>query len=204
MEKIVLELQKKWGDSIIFLVLIIIFYLLIYNLKLELEFKNVEFNLEAEKLLNIKEERKLKILNDNSNIILKIKIFNRLVVYKKDITKIKIKNKIQKLNIDLQNKKSKLNFNNLLKQSEIKNLNLNIKLGTKNAMLTAILVGVISANLGILIGKYMKNNKELKYIINPLYDENNILKIKITGIIKLNFVKYIIKEKNLMPNKALS
>ena len=144
------------------------------------------------------------ILSKDSKIYINLVVLKKFKIYKKDITKIKIKDNIQKFNIDFKNENFKLNLNNLLQNIHVKDLDLKIKLGVEDVMSNAILVGVISTYVSVLIRKYVKNIEELKYKIIPIYNEKNILKINVTGIIKLNFVKYISKEKSLMPNKALS
>lgn len=113
--------------------------------------------------------------------VLKFKKENNL---KKDINIIKdedIKNAIRKIKIRLENLELKLNI------------------GTEDAKLTAILVGILSTIFGILIPiiYYNKNIKLINnfmYKLSPIFSNKNSLKLEIKGglYIRLLHIIYIL------------
>lgn len=113
--------------------------------------------------------------------VLKFKKENNL---KKDINIIKdedIKNAIRKIKIRLENLELKLNI------------------GTEDAKLTAILIGILSTIFGILIPiiYYNKNIKLINnfmYKLSPIFSNKNSLKLEIKGglYIRLLHIIYIL------------
>ena len=69
---------------------------------------------------------------------------------------------------------------------EIKNVNLNLRFGTEDAALTAILVGIIGGFLGVAL-------KGQKFEILPIYKNQNILQLKLDCIFRVNLFHYIYK-----------
>jgi len=69
---------------------------------------------------------------------------------------------------------------------DIKELDLKIEFGTENAAVTAILIGIIASILGIII-------KNQKFEIYPIYQDKNILNVKLDCIFNLNLMQYIYK-----------
>ena len=69
---------------------------------------------------------------------------------------------------------------------DIKNIDLNVKIGTEDAGITAILVGIFAGILGIII-------KKPKYQILPIYANRNLLKINLNGIFTIYLMHYIYK-----------
>ena len=65
-------------------------------------------------------------------------------------------------------------------------IDLNVQIGTEDAALTAILTGVISAALGIIIRKPT-------YEIIPIYANKNFVKIKLDCIFSVHLMQYIYK-----------
>ena len=63
---------------------------------------------------------------------------------------------------------------------------MNAQIGTEDAVLTAILVGIISSILGILI-------KKPKYQVIPIYTNKNFIKIRLDGIFSIYLMQYIDK-----------
>ena len=64
--------------------------------------------------------------------------------------------------------------------------NLNISLGTEDAATTAISVGVLASILGIIL-------KKQKFEIMPIYQNKNILNIKLNCIFRIDLIHYIYK-----------
>ena len=69
-------------------------------------------------------------------------------------------------------------------KKNIKEIDLQLQIGTQDAALTAILTGIISALLGIILRKP-------KYEVIPIYSNNNVLKIKLKCIISIYLMQYI-------------
>ena len=86
----------------------------------------------------------------------------------------------------LKNKDIEIDYRELLKSINIKKIDLNVQLGTEDAALTAILTGIISAGLGMILRKP-------KYEIIPIFSNKNFLKIKLNCIISINLTQYIYK-----------
>ena len=72
------------------------------------------------------------------------------------------------------------------KNIDIKNIDLNVNIGTEDAGITAILVGILAGILGIII-------KKPKYQILPIYANRNLLKINLNGIFTIYLMHYIYK-----------
>ena len=168
-----------------FILLLILLTVIVWNSKLEIRIEN----------LDISTDRKEKIKNDYE-IYLRVIIFNKIPIFKISIKKMKT----QKINLkaileqikNFEKKQEKVlpikelieNFKNL--EVEIKKTNLKIGLGTKDAAQTAIFLGILSGFLGIIL-------KKQKFEILPIYQDKNILKIKLNCIIRINLIHYIYK-----------
>ena len=63
---------------------------------------------------------------------------------------------------------------------------LKINIGTEDSAITAILTGILSIILGNII-------KKPKYQIIPIYENKNVLEIKLDGIFYINLMQYIYK-----------
>lgn len=186
MEKIILKLLIiKEAIVLFFVLLLAILITIIINSKIQIEIYN----------LDISTERKEKIKKD-FKIYIKIVIFEKIKILKIDVKKITNK----KININkLIEKAKKIEKNNLNKQLtkdalknlkelqiEVKNADLKLELGTEEASTTAILVGIISTIIGIIL-------KRQKFKIIPIYENKNILNIKLNCIIRINLIHYIYK-----------
>lgn len=170
---------------ILLFLIILLLGIVIYNSKLEIEIVNLDISTEREE--KIKKDFKI-----NIGII----AFNKIRILKIDAKKIKNK----KINLgrvleeakklEKRGNKTKL-WSDLLKsldnfKFEIKKANLNLGVGTEDAALTAILVGIIGGFLGILL-------KGQKFQILPIYKNQNILQLKLDCIFRVNLFHYIYK-----------
>ena len=88
--------------------------------------------------------------------------------------------------IFFKNKDFRIDYLELWKNRniDIKEIDLQLQIGTQDAGLTAILTGIISALLGIILRKP-------KYEVIPIYSNNNVLKIKLKCIISIYLMQYI-------------
>ena len=174
-----------------FFLLIIILILL--NIKIsivKLKISNINsishFQIDIIAKLGLYIGKKIKIFEIyfNKERLLKNKYilkFKKKNDFKKDISIIKdekMKNAMKKIRINLENVKLKLN------------------LGTEDAKLTAMLLGIISAIFGILIPfiYYYKNIKllnNLEYQVTPNFSNQNILKLEFTSELSIRVIHII-------------
>lgn len=72
----------------------------------------------------------------------------------------------------------------------VSKINLKFDVGTKNPILTAFIVTFLSSVISILIGKKIKHfrKENYRYLINPVYINKNIFKIKVNCIINVKMV----------------
>ena len=153
------------------LIFILILGLAIYTSKIEIDIKNLEIDTEKPKGEKI---------NKESSIHAYIVILNKIKIFKKNV-------KFQKDNLDikfLKNKDMKINYNELIQNIEVKKVDLYMQIGTEDAALTAILVGIASGIVGVMLRKP-------KYQIVPIYSNKNLLKIKLDGIFTIYLMHYI-------------
>lgn len=127
-------------------------------------------------------------INKDSKIIVYLLIFKKLKLFKKDAKS--IDNKEMKIP---ENMNIKIDYKEVLQNIDIDidQIDLRIQLGTQDAALTAILTGIISAGLGVVLRKP-------KYEVIPNYSNKNFLKINLDCIISIYLMQYIYK---LISNK---
>lgn len=169
----------------IVIILIIIIGIAIHTSRIGIDIKNLIINTE---------NPKGKKINEESKIYVYLLIFGKIKLFKKDVKKMKQPNlKLEKGKMDvdikiLKNVELKINYKELLQNIDIdiKEIDLKAQIGTQDAALTAILVGIASTILGIII-------KKPKYQVYPIYSNKNVLKIKIECIIYIYLMQYIYK-----------
>lgn len=167
------------------LFIIILFAIIIWNSRLQLKIYNLDFS-------TARKER----LSKDLEIYLGIVIFKKVEILRRNLKK--IKNKKMNLGTVLEKAQKLEGKNNkqemvmeLIKglkdfDFEIVKADLKVKIGLQGAALTAILVGIIASILGIIL-------KKQKFEILPVYQEKNILNIKLNGIFRVNLIHYIYK-----------
>ena len=72
-------------------------------------------------------------------------------------------------------------------------LNLELKIGTEDAILTSFIVFLISTGISILLPHVIKryDKNKYKYLITPLYFQKNLYQIKLNCIIEIKLVHII-------------
>lgn len=140
--------------------------------------------------------RRLKIINLSTNkayrINIKLKFLNKIqwLSIKLNSEKIKrINRKIHLDEIDIKELESKFKFSDLKEFSKIKinvtNLKLKISIGLEDIFITTYLIAIISTVIAVILPHISKleDVKNIKYIVEPLYNKGNISNIEInTGI----------------------
>ena len=168
------------------IIVLVIFGIAIHTSRIGIDIENLIINTEKPKGQKI---------NKESKIYVYLLVFGKIRLFKKDAKKMKQPNlKLENKNIDLdinllKKKKIKINYRELLQNIDIdvKEMDLNVQIGTQDAALTAILVGILSSMLGILL-------KKPKYQIYPVYLNKNILTVKIECIISIYLMQYIYRK----------
>ena len=139
-------------------------------------------------------------INKDYKAIIKIYILKKIPILKINITKtklerLKIKEKITKRNFKLIEENLKLDKKvwEAMKEvhTNIKKLDLKIELGTENASLTSIIVGILSTIIAITIRDKMKNQEKQKFIVKPIYNNQNLINIEFTVIFEIKMTHII-------------
>lgn len=167
---------------LLFLILLVV---IVLNSKLQIKIYNLDISTERKEKIKKDFELYLEIITFN-----KIKIF-RINAKKLQSKKINMGTLLEKAKkIEETTDKKELIENGLksLKnlQLEIKKAELKAEIGTEDAALTAISVGIIASVLGIIL-------KKQKFEIMPIYKDKNILNIKLNCIFRINLIHYIYK-----------
>ena len=150
-------------------------------------------------------------LNKDDQIRIKLCAFGFIPIFKTNITKIKLekmklKEKIKDFDFNELKDHPKLDRNIL---TIIKNINIGIRdlelyveIGTENASLTAILVPIIIA---IVLHKKVKDFDHQIFVINPVYQNRNLVNISVSGIfeIKISHIINIIYMLNRKEKKGV-
>ena len=167
-----------------FLFILVIFTILIiaiHTSKIGIDIKNLIIDTDAEEKIN-----------EDGKIYVYLLLFNKIKLFRKNVRNIPMKDvKFEKSDFDIKifkNKDIKINYLELIQNIniDIKNIDLNVNIGTEDAGITAILVGILAGILGIII-------KKPKYQILPIYANRNLLKINLNGIFTIYLMHYIYK-----------
>lgn len=167
-----------------FLFILVIFTILIiaiHTSKIGIDIKNLIIDTDAEEKIN-----------EDGKIYVYLLLFNKIKLFRKNVRNIPMKDvKFEASDFDIKifkNKDIKINYFELIRNIniDIKNIDLNVKIGTEDAGITAILVGILAGILGIII-------KKPKYQILPIYANRNLLKINLNGIFTIYLMHYIYK-----------
>lgn len=167
-----------------FLFILVIFTILIiaiHTSKIGIDIKNLIIDTDAEEKIN-----------EDGKIYVYLLLFNKIKLFRKNVRNIPMKDvKFETSDFDIKifkNKDIKINYLELIQNIniDIKNIDLNVKIGTEDAGVTAILVGIFARILGIII-------KKPKYQILPIYANRNLLKINLNGIFTIYLMHYIYK-----------
>ncbi len=139
-------------------------------------------------------------------IIIKLKIFGNIPIIKFILTKdklkkiqqsLKMKEKIQQFEKDILQNNNKLDMQmfkglkEFTKRVYIEKLDLEIQLGTENAFFTSIVVAILSSILSIGFSKIRVREKNIVYEIEPVYRNENTIKIEIFGIFQIKVIHII-------------
>ena len=198
MEKIILDLYK---EVIVLFFLCLILFFIILNIillfsTLKIEIKDLEFTLP----------KKYRKINNDYEISIKLYILKKIRIIKLTLNNKnpKINEKIRELERKVVIDKKSFDFTIIeaIKKLDIKleNFELKLYLGTEDAAITAISIGIISSILGIILKNRLYNNENTSFETIPIYEDINFLKIYFNCIFKTNLIHiihiiYILKTK---------
>ena len=190
----------KGGYILVFLLclltILLIVLIIIAKAKISIEVKN----------LKIKANKKMYI-SDNYKIIFKIIILNKIPILKFNLNNEKLVLERNK-RINKKGLKEESFLKNKIKKEILKHfsdiqvnkLNLKIKIGTENAFFTSMIIPIVSSIISIILMKKITNVEKQKYVVEPIYLNQNILEILISGIFEIKMIHiisiiYILKQK---------
>lgn len=177
---------------------IILLGIILFFSKIRIEIINFRFNSQLRRHIN-----------KDYKIIIKLKAFGLIPIFKINITKtklerIRLKERIKNIDFDVLEDNYKLD-KRILKAMKnlnlsIKNINLHIDIGTENASLTSIIVAVISTVIAIVLRKKVKNFDNQIFIIKPIYQNQNLVNLFVSGIFEIKMshiinIIYILNKK---------
>ena len=175
--------------------IILVVILIILTAKIEVKIVNLVIN----------SQNKEHIPN-GYEIITRLKIFGNIPILKFTLNKNKLRKiqqsrkmneKIQQLEKDILQNRNKFDKNMMegLKEFSkgiyIEKLDLEIEFGTENAFLTSMLVAIFSSILSIGISRIHVKEKNIIYEIEPVYRNENSIKIEISGIFQIKLIHII-------------
>ena len=180
---------------IVFLILIIIFTFS----KIQLQI--LKFNYSSANKQHI---------NPKYKLVLAWYILGRLPIIKINVdktkfSKLKVKEKFLNMEMDFIQGKKQIDKNvlDIIKKLKfsIKKLDLKIDIGTENVALTSLIVPIISTIVALYLREKIKSKNEQFFTIQPIYQNQNYLNIKLSGIFELKTnhiinVIYLLSRKN--------
>ena len=171
---------------IVSIIVTISFSLLLILTEIKVDIKDFEFKIKNKNCE----------LNKKCIITFKLCIFNKL-------NYLKIRTNIDKLKLSESNNKYNKIKRHVVKNDSIKvrdiqnklkvkyeKIDLNITIGEENAAVSAILTGVISSIVSVIIGKHFSDIKEIKWNVEPMYNIN-VLKLSLNCIINIKLIHII-------------
>lgn len=133
-------------------------------------------------------------INKDYKIIISLYVLKVIPILKISITKtklekVKLKEKIKKLDFSLLEKKFSFDKKiwKSIKEANvfIKNINLHVDIGTENASLISIMVPAISTVIAIILRKKVKKFENQTFMIHPVYQNQNLVNLYISGIFEI-------------------
>ena len=155
------------------LIILLIFGLGIHTSRVGIEVQNLNVDTRLPKGEKIDKEGK---------VFASLKLFGKIKILRKEV-------KFDRSKLDIKvfkNKDLNINYKELIKNIEIEKIDLNVQIGTEDAAITAILTGIVSSILGIILRKP-------KYEVIPVFANKNFIKIKLDGIFSIYLIQNIYK-----------
>ena len=178
-----------------FFLYILIFAIIIITIisfsKIQIEIKNLNFSASKTNLT----------IEPTYKISIKIYVLKKIKLLDKQIKNIDFENqdkfKKMKKKFKTQMKDKGKNFQmeqiKILRnlKIQIRSMNLNVKIGTENAALTAIFVGIMYSVIPNIFNYFFDLEKNAQFKIEPIYLNKNLLSLSFEGIFKVNLIHII-------------
>ncbi len=172
----------------LFVFLVFILILLIFS-KIQIQIDNLSFS-----------SNRIRHINNDYQIIIKLLVFSKIPVFKYNITKTKLeklrlKEKVRNMDFKILKNRNKFD-KKMLKATKkinisIKKIKLYIELGTENASLTSIIIPIVSTVIANIFYKKVENYKNQNFTIKPIYINQNLINILIDGIFEIKMIHII-------------
>lgn len=174
------------------LLAIIVIAIILFFLTIQIEIVNLKFCSQTSRHIN-----------EDYKIVLKLYVFGIIPIFKMNLTKpkfeeMKVKQKFKEIDFRALENKISLDRELLhrIKKLDIliRNINLHIDIGTENAILTSMIVPAISTVIAIILRKKVKKFENQIFIMNPIYQNQNLVNVEVSGIfdIKMSHIINII------------
>ena len=167
---------------------------MIITIRIKIKFKNFEFSSQNKEHINKNYKIEITIYSFNFIPIAKLKITNKKInkalsneKIRKAINEQKTKIIENRKNIDIEAIKEIKNL-----KMKIDEMNLIISLGTEDAAITALIIPIISTFIAIFLSqKVEKYNDNQKFLIQPVYINQNLINIVFSGIFQIKMMHII-------------
>ena len=185
----------------IFILLLTVTLLVLLSV-FRIEIKNLDLsNINNENQKSIRMNNKEEKQNlTGYNVVLSLYLFNKikwifLNLNAKKMAKMYSKMHLEKIDLKKLEKDLKLEDLKIIKKlhAKISYLDLKIKFGLESPVITAFLVSIISSAISIFLPYFVIDlkDKNYKYIIQPIYQNQNLYKIQFSCIIQVKMVHII-------------
>lgn len=168
------------------ILVLFLLFLILLNL-----FSYIKIKVKKINISNISDYKYDFIIKCGLYLFNKVKIFE-IKIDKEKFLKSRTINKLKK-NIKFELEKMP-KFREIEKiEINLEEINLKVKLGTEDVILTSVLVLLISATTGIILGKFVKKyeKEKYKYTIQPFYNNRNLFELQLNCIINAKMVNII-------------
>lgn len=167
---------------------------MIITIRIKIKFKNFEFSSQNKEHVNKNYKIEITIYTFNFIPISRLKITNKKInkalsneKIRKAINEQKTKIIENRKNIDIEAIKEIKNL-----KMKIDEMNLIISLGTEDAAITAFIIPIISTFIAIFLSrKVEKYNDNQKFLIQPVYINQNLIIIEFSGIFQIKMMHII-------------
>ena len=178
----------------VFLFILLIIILIIITIRIKFQFKDFKFtSLEKEHL------------NKDYEIEIIIYTFQKIPILKTRITNEKIQSLLnnEKIKEVIKKQETKIfeNKNDIDKQVikgvksiklEIEEIDLKLSIGTEDASITAFVIPIVSTIIAMFFSKKVKKyNEKQKFLIQPVYINQNLINVDFSGIFQIKMIHII-------------
>lgn len=168
----------------LFIVLtIVVFVIILIYAKIQIEVINFRFSSQTKRHIN-----------QDYKIVIKLCILGyipilKITLTKEKLEKMRVKQKIRNIDFSVLEKNPSFDrkIGKAIKAFDIliKNIDLQLAIGTENASLTSFIIPAISTIIAIGLQKKMKTLKNQIFTVKPVYQNQNLVNLSVSGIFEL-------------------